>query len=428
MPLNSDLSSSYQSENDLNQFLARKQKRAFDSKNVTRFKGKIMKDTLTTDILSSLIAFDTTSSESNLALMQFVQSFLAEHNVDSRLVYNQEKSKANLYATIGPQDKPGVMLSGHTDTVPVTGQNWTQAPYQLTKLDNRYYGRGTSDMKGFVAAVLASVPDMQAHTLNTPIHLAFSYDEEIGCVGVRKLIENLKEQTIKPAICIIGEPTSMQVVTSHKGKIAAHVKVIGKECHSGMAPMGINAINYAARLIHWLEQAAIQRKLSGPFDANYDIPYSTVHTGIVNGGQALNIVPNFCEFTFEMRNIAKEDPFQLLTDFKAFANELIKEMKEISEQCDIQIELITQYPGLSTSETEEVVSYVRNLAQSHEKANINFGTEGGLFSQELNIPTVVCGPGSMAQGHKPDEFIEADQLAQCDLFLQKLIQSLKQAS
>ena len=387
-----------------------------------------MTDTLTTQILSKLIAFDTTSSESNLALMHYVQSFLSEHSVESRLVYNQEKTKANLYATLGPQDKAGVMLSGHTDTVPVTGQNWTQPPYKLSKLNDRYYGRGTSDMKGFVAAVLASVPQIQANELHTPIHLAFSYDEEIGCVGVRKLIENLKEQTIKPAICIIGEPTSMQVVTSHKGKIAATVKVIGKECHSGMAPMGVNAINYAARLIHWLEQAAIQRKLAGPFDSNYDIPYSTIHTGVVQGGQALNIVPNFCDFTFEMRNIAKEDPFQLFEEFKTYANQLITEMREISEACDIQIELITQYPGLSTSETEDVVSYVRNLAQSQEKANINFGTEGGLFSQELNIPTVVCGPGSMDQGHKPDEYIEAFQLAQCDIFLKRLIQSLQQAN
>ena len=281
-------------------------------------------------------------------------------------------------------------------------------------------------MKGFIAAVLASVPQMQATPLCTPIHLAFSYDEEIGCVGVRKLIENLKDQSIKPAICIIGEPTSMQVVTSHKGKIAAKVSVIGKECHSGMAPLGVNAIHYAARLIHWLEQLAQQKQQSGPFDPSYDIPYSTVHTGTVKGGQALNIVPNLCEFSFEIRNIASEDPLQLLADFTAYAQNLITQMHEIDEACDIHIELTTQYPGLSTSETEDVVTYVRNLAQSFDKANINFGTEGGLFSQVLNIPTVVCGPGSMAQGHKPDEFITAEQLSQADLFLHKLIQSLRQ--
>ena len=385
-----------------------------------------MTSTLTTQMLSKLIEFDTTSSESNLALMHFIQAFLQEHDVQSRLIYNQEKTKANLYATIGPQDKAGVMLSGHTDTVPVAGQNWTQKPYQLTQVDDRFYGRGTSDMKGFIAAVLASVPQMQVTPLCTPIHLAFSYDEEIGCVGVRKLIENLKDQSIKPAICIIGEPTSMQVVTSHKGKIAAKVSVIGKECHSGMAPLGVNAIHYAARLIHWLEQLAQQKQQSGPFDPSYDIPYSTVHTGTVKGGQALNIVPNLCEFSFEIRNIASEDPLQLLADFKAYAQNLITQMHEIDEACDIHIELTTQYPGLSTSETEDVVTYVRNLAQSFDKANINFGTEGGLFSQVLNIPTVVCGPGSMAQGHKPDEFITAEQLSQADLFLHKLIQSLRQ--
>jgi len=387
-----------------------------------------MTHTFGIEILKTLIGFDTTSSQSNLALMHYIQSFLADYNVESRLVYNQEKSKANLYATIGPQDKAGVMLSGHTDTVPVTGQNWSQDPYHLTQIDNRYYGRGTSDMKGFIALVLACVPDMQAQPLKTPIHLAFSYDEEIGCVGVRKLIEHLEDQAIKPSVCIIGEPTSMKVVTSHKGKIAAKVSVKGKECHSGMAPLGVNAINYAARLIHWLEQLAITKKTSGPFDKSYDIPYSTVHTGTVKGGHALNIVPNHCEFVFEIRNIADEDPLILFAAFKAYAQDLINEMQSVSSQCDIKIEMTTQYPGLSTSETHDLVSYVRDLAQSYDKANINFGTEGGLFSQELNIPTVVCGPGSMAQGHKPDEFIEAEQLAHCQEFMQKLILSLRQQS
>jgi len=387
-----------------------------------------MKHTLCIEILKTLISFDTTSSESNLALMHYIQSFLADHDIESRLIYNQEKTKANLYATIGPQDKAGVMLSGHTDTVPVVGQNWTHDPYQLTHIDNRYYGRGTSDMKGFIALVLACVPDMQAQTLETPIHLAFSYDEEIGCVGVRKLIEHLEDQAIKPAVCIIGEPTSMQVVTSHKGKIAAKVKVIGKECHSGMAPLGVNAINYAARLIHWLEQLAITKKTTGPFDETYDIPYSTVHTGTVKGGHALNIVPNYCEFEFEIRNIADEDPLSLLNEFKAYVQSLIDEMQITSEQCDIQVDVTTEYPGLNTSESQDLVSYVRGLAQSYDKANINFGTEGGLFSQVLKIPTVVCGPGSMAQGHKPDEYIEADQLTHCQAFMQRLIQSLKKAA
>ena len=378
----------------------------------------------TIEILRKLISFDTTSANSNLELLAYVQDYLNQHGVDSTLVYNEEESKANLYATIGPQDKPGVMLSGHTDTVPVTGQNWTFEPYQLNERDGRYYGRGTADMKTYLAVALAAVPEMQKQTLHTPIHLAFSYDEEIGCVGVRRLIETLQGHPLKPAICIIGEPTTMQVVTAHKGKLAARVTVKGKECHSGMAPLGVNAVNYAARLINWLEQLAQQKKTEGPFEDGYDIPYSTVHTGTVNGGTALNIVPNHCSFLFEIRNIAAEDPRELLAQFQAYADQLVTEMRETSSECDIQIDITTEYPGLSTADDEEVVAFVRSLTSNKERGNINFGTEGGLFSQVLGIPTVVCGPGSMDQGHKPDEFIHADQISQCEAFMARLINQL----
>ena len=389
----------------------------------------------TLEILRRLIAFDTTSANSNLELMAYVQDYLQQQGVKSQLVYNAEESKANLYATItGKQtsegraedleNKGGVMLSGHTDTVPVTGQNWTKPAYELSEEAGRYYGRGTSDMKTFIAVALAAVPEMQQHTLHTPIHLAFSYDEEIGCVGVRRLIDTLQNHPVKPAICIIGEPTSMQVVTAHKGKLAARVTVKGKECHSGMAPLGVNAVNYAARLINWLEQLALQKKTQGPFEEGYDIPYSTVHTGTVQGGTALNIVPNHCSFLFEIRNIAAEDPKQLLAQFQTYADQLIAEMREVDEDCGIQIDITTEYPGLSTADDEDVVAFVRSLTDVTEPGNINFGTEGGLFSQVLGIPTVVCGPGSMDQGHKPDEFIQAEQIERCEAFMTCLIQRL----
>lgn len=389
----------------------------------------------TLEILRRLIAFDTTSAHSNLELMAYVQDYLQQRGVKSQLVYNAEESKANLYATItGKQSsegcaedlahKGGVMLSGHTDTVPVTGQNWTKPAYELSEEAGRYYGRGTSDMKTFIAVALAAVPEMQQHTLHTPIHLAFSYDEEIGCVGVRRLIDTLQNHPVKPAICIIGEPTSMQVVTAHKGKLAARVTVKGKECHSGMAPLGVNAVNYAARLINWLEQLALQKKTQGPYEEGYDIPYSTVHTGTVQGGTALNIVPNHCSFLFEIRNIAAEDPKQLLAQFQTYADQLIAEMREVDEDCDIQIDITTEYPGLSTADDEDVVAFVRSLTDVTEPGNINFGTEGGLFSQVLGIPTVVCGPGSMDQGHKPDEFIQAEQIERCEAFMTRLIQRL----
>lgn len=384
-----------------------------------------MAQPLTIEILNRLISFDTTSCNSNLALMAYVQDYLESHSVTSQLIYDQEEKKANLYATVGPKNKPGIMLSGHTDTVPVTGQNWTKQPYELSEENGHYYGRGTSDMKGFLAVVLAAIPELVKAPLETPVHLAFSYDEEIGCVGVRRLIHTMQNSPLKPAVCIIGEPTSMKVVTAHKGKLAARVTVHGKECHSGMAPLGVNAVNYAARLIVWLEQLAKSKQQDGPFEDNYEIPYSTVHTGTVNGGTALNIVPNHCSFLFEIRNIAQEDPKELLAQLIAYSDELSAEMQSTDKNCKITIEVTTEYPGLNTDDSEEVVSFVRNLAQSAEKASINFGTEGGLFSNVLKIPTVVCGPGSMAQGHKPDEFIHHSQLEQCEAFMSRLIKELR---
>lgn len=385
-----------------------------------------MANALTLEILRNLIGFDTTSANSNLALMGYIQKYLEKHGVQSQLIYNQEENKANLYATLGPQDKGGVMLSGHTDTVPVTGQNWQKAPYELSEEDGRYYGRGTSDMKSFIAVVLAAVPEIVKQDLHTPIHLAFSYDEEIGCVGVRRMIDTLKQHPIKPALCIIGEPTSMQVVTAHKGKLAARVTVHGKECHSGMAPWGVNAVNYTARLITWLEQLALQKREQGPFESGYDITHSTVHTGTVQGGTALNIVPNLCSFVFEIRNIASEDPHKMLEDFRAYAESLLAEMRQTSTDCAIDIEITTEYPGLSTAVDEEVVTFVRQLTDENSTGNINFGTEGGLFSQVLGLPTVVCGPGSMDQGHKPDEFIHVSELEKCETFMARLIQQLTQ--
>lgn len=383
-----------------------------------------MAQKLSHEILDRLVGFDTTSCNSNLELMHYIQAFLQTYGIESQKVYDEEERKANLYATIGPANKAGVMLSGHTDTVPVTGQHWTFPPHQLTKQDNRLYARGTSDMKAFIAVVLAAVPEMAKANLHTPIHLAFSYDEEIGCIGVRRLIHTMQSLPLKPAICIIGEPTSMQVVTAHKGKLAAKVTITGKECHSGMAPLGVNAVNYAARMIVWLEQLALKKKQQGPFEEGYEIPYSTVHTGTVQGGSALNIVPNQCSFQFEIRNIAAEDPRDLLALLQTYTTELVQEMRLVDKGCDIKIDITSEYPGLRTADNTEAVAFVRKIAQKTTTTTVNFGTEGGLFSNVLNIPTVVCGPGSMDQGHKPDEFIEIQQIQQCEAFMSRLIAEL----
>jgi acetylornithine deacetylase len=376
----------------------------------------------TIKLLDSLIAFDTTSVNSNLQLMQHIQDYLSKHGVSSELVHDPALPKANLFATIGPDIDGGVMLSGHTDTVPVTGQNWTKNPFQLTKEGDRYYGRGTTDMKGFLACVLAAVPDMVSQPLTQPIHLAFSYDEEIGCVGVRHLIERMQSHTHRPAVCVIGEPTTMELVTAHKGKVAMEVKVLGKECHSGMAPSGLNAVNYAARIVNWLETLAIDKQQNGPFQDTFSPPFTTVHTGTINGGTALNIVPSQCHLRFEIRNIADENPQTLLLEFQAFIQELREEMQAKHADCDIETRVLSEYPGLQTPENKAIVALMRQLAESHNTdTKINFGTEGGLFSNILNITTVVCGPGSMEQGHKPDEFIQEQQLTQCMGFLQRLI-------
>ncbi|MFC6671283.1 acetylornithine deacetylase [Marinobacterium aestuariivivens] len=340
----------------------------------------------TLEVLSRLIGFDTTSVRSNLALMAWVQDYLSSFGVDSELVYDEAKTKANLYATVGPVNKAGVMLSGHTDTVPVTGQNWTHPPYRLTEENGRLYGRGTADMKGFIAVVLAAVPEMKAANLQTPIHLAFSYDEEIGCLGVRRLIETMRRHPVQPAFCIIGEPTGMQVVNKHKGKLAACVTVRGQACHSGMAPQGVNAVNYAARLIGWLEREGLKRHSEGPFEEGYEIPYSTIHTGTVQGGTALNIVPDHCSFLFEMRNIAAEDPRRLLQQLRDLADDLVTDMRRVGPDCGIDIEVTTEYPGLSTAEDAEVIAFVRTLAERDTIASINFGTEGACSAGSWRFP------------------------------------------
>ncbi len=379
----------------------------------------------TIEILDRLVGFDTTSSNSNLKLIDYVQSYLASHNVKSQLVYDEERKKANLYARVGPADKAGILLSGHTDTVPAASREWTTPPFRLTRKGDRYYGRGTSDMKGFIAVVLASIPDLTTRKLHTPLHLAFSHDEEVGCVGVRGLLRAMQSHRWKPAACIVGEPTSMQIVTTHKGKLAAQVVVRGKGCHSGMAPLGVNSVNFAARLIVWLEDFARTRQLEGPFEYSYAIPYSTIHTGTVQGGTTLNIVPDHCSFQFEIRNVPQDDPRQMLDHFSAYAARLRDEMQATSAGCDIAIQVTAEYPGLQTASDAEVVSFARGLTQSTGKqSSVSFGTEGGLFNDTLGIPTVICGPGSMDQGHKPDEFIEEAQLELCEQFLARLADEL----
>ncbi|ATJ83746.1 acetylornithine deacetylase [Halomonas beimenensis] len=376
------------------------------------------------DLLAELVAFDTTSHRSNLALIAFIEDYLARHGVASRRVLDDSGEKANLYATIGPADRAGVMLSGHTDTVPVTGQAWSVDPFRLTAEGERLYGRGTADMKGFLAAMLAAVPALVEADLVVPVHLAFSHDEEVGCLGVRTLLADLAHQPVRPAACLVGEPTSMRLATAHKGKLAFRLHVRGKACHSGMAPEGVNAIHVAARLATWVEETAAAKAMRGPFDERFAIPHTTLQVGTIQGGAALNIVPQDCRLDIEIRNVAQDDPEALLGELMAVAASLEAEMRETHPEAGIRLERLSDYPGLSMADDHALVDFILALLDERTLERIGYGTEGGLFQRELGIPTLVCGPGSMAQGHQPDEFVTREQLARCEAFLARLTGAL----
>ncbi|MGH7909821.1 MAG: acetylornithine deacetylase [Thermodesulfobacteriota bacterium] len=371
-------------------------------------------------LLERLIGFNTVSREPNLALIEFIRDYLADLGVASELFFNAEKTKANLYATIGPSDRGGIVLSGHTDVVPVAGQAWTVEPFVLSERDGRLYGRGTADMKGYLASVLAAVPGFLAEPLRLPVHLAFSYDEEVGCLGVRSLLAALELREPKPIACIIGEPTELQPVLGHKGKLAMRCCVQGAACHSAHAPQGVNAIEYAARLIGKLGQLGERLAQVELHDSRFDPPYSTVQTGVIQGGRALNIVPAECQFDFEVRALPAFDPQQVADELKAYAEaELLPKMQAVQAETHISFQPLSAYPGLATDPHSFAAELIALLSGSRAFGTVAFGTEGGLFDQ-AGIPTVVCGPGSMEQGHKPDEFVSLEQMHGCDAMLARL--------
>ncbi|MFP6847561.1 MAG: acetylornithine deacetylase [Pseudomonas sp.] len=371
-------------------------------------------------LLADLIAFDTTSRESNLALISYVRDYLASLGIASELLFNAERSKANLHARLGPPGAGGVMLSGHSDVVPVDGQNWSVPPFQLSERDGRLYGRGTADMKGFIACVLAALPQFLQQPLRLPLHIAISYDEEIGCLGVRSLVEQLRASPDRPAICLIGEPTEMRPVLGHKGKLAMRCEVHGAACHSAYAPHGVNAIEYAAKLIGHLGEIGAQLAAPERHDPRFDPPYSTVQTGLISGGRALNIVPAECRFDFEMRALPADDPQHVAAELQAYAErELLPQMRAVSAASAIRFSELSSYPGLLTDPNSAAARLLALLCGHADFATVAFGTEGGLFDA-AGIATVICGPGSMEQGHKPDEFVSLAQLDACDALLGKL--------
>ena len=377
------------------------------------------------DILDRLLAFDTVSSKPNIALMDYVKSLLEGAGLTVTLIPDASGGKANLFASTGPAGTGGVMLSGHTDVVPVEGQLWTKPPFALTEADGRYYGRGAADMKGFVACAIEAMLDAARRPLKVPLHLALSYDEEIGCMGVRSLIDLLAAAPVKPRFCIVGEPTGMQVATGHKGKVALRATCLGREGHSALAPLALNALHLAGDFLGAVRRLQAEVAATGLKDGDYDVPYTTLHVGKMAGGVQVNIVPNLAVLDFEIRSLAGEDVAGLIARLGAEAEAIVAPMRGEFPEAAIKVERLWDYPGLGTPTDAEVVRFVKGLTGANGTIKVAFGTEAGLFDARLGVPTVICGPGSMAQGHKPDEFVAVEQIERCRGMLGALVDRLE---
>ena len=376
-----------------------------------------MNDLNSITLLSKLIAFDTTSYKSNLDLILYIKDLFEQQNIRVELNFNSEKNKANLLASIGPIDQAGILLSGHSDVVPVEGQQWTSPAFEATEKNGNIYGRGTADMKGFLACAIITMLKASQLQLKRPLHLCISYDEEIGCIGVRGILDQLASTIISPIMCVIGEPTMMQLALAHKGKTVFRAKCCGEEGHSALAPKYVNAIHVASKLVESLQNVQQYLREQGHQDKGYDIPYTTVHVGKIAGGTALNIVPNLCVVDYEIRHLAQDNS-------TVIQEQILQDIRQDFKQ-HIDVEEVNQYPGLKTHSTIKAVQFIQSLLpEETSMGNISFGTEGGLFQAKLNCPVVVCGPGDIDVAHKPDEFVPIAQMHQCDIFLQKLLTSI----
>ncbi len=376
------------------------------------------------ETVERLVGYDSTSRKSNLEIIDYLKDTLSALGAECRLTHNDDGKKANLYATLGPSDRPGVMLSGHTDVVPVEGQAWSTDPFKLVERDRKLFGRGSADMKSFIALAVTLAPEFLERGLETPLHFAFSYDEEVGCLGVRRMIADFANLPVKPRLCIVGEPTGMKVVAGHKGKRNFSCTVHGKECHSALVAQGVNAIEAAAEMIAHIKGMQREIRRDGPFDPAYEPPYTTLHTGVIEGGRALNIVPNQCRFEFEIRALPHQDVDALTDRITSYARaELEPEMKAVHAASGFDFTIMNDTDGFDLPDDHEAVRLVTELTGDNRTGRVSFGTEAGLFNN-AGIPTVVCGPGYIDQAHKPDEFISLGQLAQGEAFLRRLMQRL----
>ena len=378
----------------------------------------------TREMLARLVAFPTVSSASNLPLMDFVRDWLAAHGVESHLVPNADGTKANLYATVGPMVEGGVVLSGHTDVVPVEGQPWTSDPFVLTERDGRLYGRGTCDMKGFDALVLAAVPEMLKAGLRRPVHIALSYDEEVGCQGAPSMVDAMVASLPRPAAVIVGEPSRMKVVTGHKGSVSYFTTVRGRTLHSSRIDVGVSAVMVAARLVVWHDDVMAQNRAAAVPDSPFEPPWTTLHCGYIRGGTAANVVADRCEFVAEVRAIPTEDPWSFRNRYEAYVRYVIEPaMRSVAPETGVDIVHRAAVPGLRPEADGVAEALVRRLTGDNGRTVVAYGTEAGIF-QKAGWSSVVCGPGDIAQAHQADEYVEVSELAAGEAFMARLIADL----
>ena len=377
--------------------------------------------------ITRLLRIDTTSRESNLELIELLAAEIRAHGVEPVLIPNEEGTKANLLATFPAADGTttgGIVLSGHTDVVPVDGQDWASEPFVPEVRDGRLYGRGTCDMKGFVGSVAAKVPQLASTPLREPVHLAFSYDEEVGCVGAVSLVDEIVRRGLRPRACIVGEPTSMRVIRGHKALTMIRVTLHGVAAHSSRTPYGVNAIEYAAHLVRFVREVADEFRTTGPFDEHYNVPFTTATVNQIEGGIAVNTVPAECALTFEFRALAAVDVDATIAKFRAEATRIEGLMREENPDARVEVSIGAQAPGLETHQDADVIELVTQLGGLPSLEKVAYGTEAGLF-HNAGIPTVVCGPGDIAQAHAPDEFVELDEIDRCDSLLDNLLDHLR---
>ena len=373
------------------------------------------------ELISKLVSFATVSRDSNLELIEFVRAYLDEHGIESRLVPSDDGAKANLYATIGPMVEGGVVVSGHTDVVPVDGQPWDTDPFTLVQKDGRLYGRGTADMKSFHAVALALLPEMLGRKLQRPIHLALSYDEEIGCLGAPRMIERIASELPRSRAVLVGEPTSMCVVNAHKSLTGLETVVTGHEAHSSQTHRGVSAVMTAARLIAFLEDMARENAGGTPSGMPFEPPFSTIHVGTVKGGTATNIISRECRFTWDMRCIPEDDPQIFLDRFAEFCgDQILPDMRAIAPEADIVTHIWASAPALEPEPDGEAEMLAKQLTGYNSTDVVAYLAEAGQF-QQAGFSTVLCGPGSIDQAHQPNEYIETSQVDECVGFFHRLI-------